>query len=255
MSSENDIRITAGDGAEKWVWLDLDDTLWDFRGNSLISLHELYDLAGLSRFWPDVQSWIDDYHRTNDRLWKAYSTGDITRDFLRMERFRQPLTSRGCPDDEARRRSTEMDPAYLGMLARMSGTVNGALPLLERLRRNYRIGILSNGFKEVQYGKMHSSGIDRHVDCVVLSDEIDVNKPSPAIYEYACRKAGTDAAHSLLVGDNPDTDIVGAIRSGWRAIWLNPDGQPWPDNGVSPLYREVRVLADIDGGKGLIEGF
>lgn len=254
MSSE-DVPVTSGDAAVKWVWLDLDDTLWDFRGNSLTSLHDLYEMFGLSRFWPDVRTWIDEYHLTNDRLWKAYSMGDISRDFLRMERFREPLTARGYPDADARRLSSEMDPAYLGMLARMSGTVEGAIPLLERLRRHYRIGILSNGFKEVQYGKMRSSGIDRYVDCVVLSDETDANKPSPVIYDYACRKAGTDAAHCLLVGDNPDTDIAGAIRAGWRAIWFNPGRQPWPDNGVAPAYTEKRTLAEIDDGNGLIEGF
>lgn len=227
-------------GSLPWVWVDLDDTLWDFRGNSLHALRDLYRQFDLSRYWPDAETWIDVYHRCNDGLWRLYAAGDVTREWLRMERFRGPLTDAGSSDADARRLSMTMDVVYLDMLGRMSGTVDGAHSLLERLRPHYNIGVLSNGFREVQYNKMRSADLERYMDCIVLSDEIEVNKPNREIYDYACRKAGTTAERSLLIGDNPETDIVGAVRAGWGAIWFNPTGMPVPQILVD-------VLAEMSG--------
>lgn len=233
MTSDATVSVQA---ARPWIWVDIDDTLWDFRGNSLQALHEVYVEFGLARFWPDEQGWMDDYHRTNDGLWRLYAAGDVTREYLRMERFRAPLTLAGCDDAEARRLSSAMDGVYLGKLARMSGTVEGAIPLLERLHAaGYNIGVLSNGFKEVQYGKMRSAGLDAYMDCIVLSDEIDINKPNRAIFDYACRKAGTTPDRCLMIGDNAETDILGAVRAGWAAVWFNPDGAAMPQ----PLADEL----------------
>lgn len=254
MSDADDVTVSLlpeGMAAEDmWVWLDLDDTLWDFRNNSLVALAEVYDRMDLGRFWKTCAAWMDDYHAVNDELWGLYAPGLITRDFLRMERFRRPLVQAGCPDADARELSVLMDPMYLGALARMERTVDGALDLLRRLRdRHYNIGILSNGFREVQHGKMRTSGIDRFVDAVVLSDEIDVNKPDARIFRHAERKAGTDAARCVMIGDNPATDIKGALDAGWAAVWFNPDGRPVPTGLASDgRMKVVGSLSEISAG-------
>ena len=205
-----------------WVWLDLDDTLYDFAANSEESLREMYATCGLDRYWPCQDAWLDHYHRINAELWNLYSRGQCTRDHLRHERFYRPLTEAGCPETDAHEMAVRFDPLYLGMLGVRGRTVDGAIELLERLRGHYYIGVLSNGFREVQYAKMKSAGIEPYVACVVLSDELDVNKPDPRIFRYAEQKADTEAHSCLLVGDNPDTDIAGALRAGWDAVWLNP---------------------------------
>lgn len=248
VTEESNAETISGLKAEDmWVWLDLDDTLWDFHNNSLVALAEVFVKMDLQRFWADCGEWIDAYHAVNDELWGLYAPGLITRDFLRMERFRRPLVEAGCPEATARDCSSRMDPLYLGSLARMDGTVSGAMDLLRRLKAcHYNIGILSNGFKEVQYGKMRSSGIDRFVDLVVLSDEIDVNKPDARIFRYAEEKAGTDRSRCVMIGDNPSTDIAGAISAGWDAIWFNPSGKPMPDDLASDSrLKVVGALSEI----------
>ncbi|MBO5053514.1 MAG: YjjG family noncanonical pyrimidine nucleotidase [Muribaculaceae bacterium] len=204
------------------VWLDLDDTLYDFKLNSHEALAEIYDTFHLDRYWADVDSWRDDYHKVNNRLWELYAPGLISRDYLRTERFCQPLTNVGVSTEEALAMSGALDEAYLASLGRRSATVPGAIELLSRLKKaGYRLGVLSNGFKEVQYGKMTSAGIIPYIDVVVLSDEIDVNKPNPRIYRYAEHKAGVSPDECIMIGDNPDTDIRGAVDAGWRAIYFN----------------------------------
>jgi putative hydrolase of the HAD superfamily len=212
-----------------WIWLDLDDTLWDFRANSLVALAQVYEQKHLDRFFATCQQWIDSYHVVNDLLWAQYSAAQVTQDYLRMERFRRPLADAGCPDAEARKLSTDLDPLYLGILGTLPGVVPGTFELLDDLHaKGYKLGILSNGFREVQHAKLHTSRIDAHIDCVVLSDEIDINKPDARIFRYAEQKVGTTAERCIMIGDNPLTDIAGALNAGWGAIWFNPTQKPAP---------------------------
>ncbi|MDE6397384.1 MAG: HAD hydrolase-like protein, partial [Muribaculaceae bacterium] len=172
--------------AEWVVWLDLDDTLWDFRGNSHESLIELFDHLKLNRFWKSPDEWIEHYHRVNSSLWDQYAKGTITRDTLRHDRFFNPFTEAGMNAEEAERLVPEADRYYLERLGLRGKLVSGAKELVDRLRqRGFRLGILSNGFKEVQYNKLRSSGLDELIDIVVLSDEIDINKPDVRLYRHA----------------------------------------------------------------------
>ena len=231
------------DDPSEWVvWLDLDDTLWDFHGNSLESLVELYDHLRLDRFWKSPDDWIDHYHRVNSSLWDLYAKGMIKRDTLRHDRFFNPFTEAGMSDEEAEELVPEADRYYLERLGLRGRLVPGAKELIDRLReRRFRIGVLSNGFKEVQYNKLRSSGLDNLIDVVVLSDEIDVNKPDTRLFRHAEKRAGIDSSHCIMIGDNTDTDILGALRSGWRAIWFNPDNKPLPDSLLSSTLSSGKL--------------
>lgn len=215
-----------GDGAGadiKWVWLDLDDTLYDFRGSSDIALGGIYRSRGLGRWFESERQWKDVYHRHNAELWELYNGGNITKEYLKTERFLRPLTEAGADEATALRLSKDMDGEYLRRLAEPGLTVAGARELLMRLREaGKKIGVLSNGFTEVQYDKLRSSSLAELVDCVVLSDEIGVNKPDRRLYDYALAKSGATAGESVMIGDNPATDIAGALGAGWRAILFNP---------------------------------
>ena len=37
-----------------------------------------------------------------------------------------------------------------------------------------------------------------------------------------------------MIGDNPQTDIAGALASGWEAVLFDPDGR-FPDAGVDTV--------------------
>lgn len=210
----------------RWVWLDLDDTLIDFRANSLMALRLTYADCRLDCHFGSCEEWTESYLRHNHALWDRYNRAEITQDYLRMHRFLDPVNER-TPMSEAdfAAKAREMDTVYLDHLAQGKSMIEGAMQLVDHLRAHaYNIGILSNGFTDVQYRKLHTVGLDGKVDLVVLSDDIGVNKPDPRLYRHAMQRAAdTEPAHHLMIGDNPDTDIAGALRSGWRAIHFNPD--------------------------------
>ena len=216
--------IYEGDRIET-VWFDLDDTLIDFVANSRTSLAIVYDtLPQLQALFAGSDRWIERYEYHNHRLWDLYSRAEIERDYLRMERFRLPLTEAGMADSEARLLSEYLDTYYLDTLAGQTAMVEGAVELLKAVRAqgDIKIGVLSNGFADVQYRKIANTGLTDLIDITVLSDDIDVNKPDRRLFDYAAAKAGSPTPGSnLMIGDNALTDIAGALGAGWHAIWLN----------------------------------
>lgn len=210
----------------EWVWFDLDDTLYDFQASSLMALKRVYSEFRLDRFFSGEQQWIDIYHRHNAALWVDYAAGTITQATLRRERFMRPMAEAGADMSLVEPILALLDETYLRHLAETGMLVNGAMELVNTLRSaGFHIGIVSNGFMLTQYGKLESSGLTEKIDCVVLSDEIGINKPDRRLFDYALTKSGATASGSLMIGDNLDTDIRGALGAGWHAMLFSPQGQ------------------------------
>lgn len=233
------------------LWFDLDDTLWDMSGNSVICLRELYDSQNLGRWFSSPAEWDDVYHTINRELWEQYSTGEISRDFLRSERFARPLRMAGVVQEEALKMSELFDKLYLDSLGQKTALLPGARPTLDSLvRRDYRLGIVSNGFREVQYNKLRSSEIYGYFDPVVLSDDAGINKPDRRFFKYAEERAGSANLHNIIIGDNFTTDIAGALSAGWSAVWLageelNPE-TVIPDN--TEIISRLSELTELFHG-------
>lgn len=233
------------------VWLDLDDTLQDFHANSREALERLHGVAGLGRWFATVEGWCECYMRHNRELWALYAAGATTKEALRRDRFVLPLIDGGCPRDEAVARWRELDTAYLDLLAQGRHMVEGAMELLGHLRdRGMPLGILSNGFKEVQYRKIATAGIGGYFRHVVLSDDIGIQKPDSRIFDHAMGVAGyTDPSRMLMIGDNPVADINGATGAGWQAIYFNRAGLGDPRPGITTV-TSLSCLLETHGHRG-----
>lgn len=233
----------------KVVWIDLDDTLIDFHANSRAALSRLYTLEGFDRLWPSPEAWIEAYEGHNIPLWVDYSVGNISTATLRLERFRRPLTDAGMPDAEALAIAPRLDPLYLDLLAEERRLIPGATELLDALRaRGLMVGVLSNGFAEVQYRKIARAGLTDKIDRVVLSDDIGITKPDTRLFRHAQTLTPyphTPGAH-LMIGDNPATDIGGALAAGWKAIWFNRHNLPDIPRGAMAVNALVSTLPIVD---------
>lgn len=230
-----------GEWAEvSWVWIDLDDTLQDFGANSHEALLRLYDSEALGRWFSSQDEWVDCYKAHNVELWGLYAAARIDKDELREERFVRPLVDGGCSREEAGAMAWDLDRTYLDYLAQGRHLVPYAIEILKYLKeRGYRLGILSNGFKEVQYRKIATAGIGDFFDAVVLSDDIGIQKPDARLFEHAMSVAQEfENAHPrhaipptlmpynmVMIGDNPSTDVDGALGANWRAIYFNRGGR------------------------------
>lgn len=220
--------------ALKWIFFDLDDTLFDFTTASFISLCRLWDESPEIRARFDTtEAFLDEYHIHNKLMWKLHESGLITADFLKGERFR--LTVAPERDDEATIMAMRrLNDRYLWLLGECDTPVEGARELLDHLSRKYLIGVLTNGFTEAQYRKLRSTGLDRYIQRMVISDEIGIQKPDSRIFRYAEQATGATPETTLMIGDNPDNDIRGALDAGWHAIYFDRKSKPF--SSPSPLF-------------------
>ena len=228
----------------KDLFIDFDDTLYDTHGNAVIALRETYETFHLERFFPDPQIFYDAYWLANIELWTSYSKGEISRDYLIVERFRRPLcTSKGL--DVTEQLCLEMSDKFLDFCSSKSGVVEGAHELMDYLRqRGYRMHMTSNGFHEVQYKKLAACGLRDYFDTIILSEDAGANKPSPQYFDYALSLSGAHRESTLMIGDNLQTDIMGALNSGIDALLFNRWNVDASDCLLTPTFI-VTSLKDI----------
>ena len=112
---------------------------------------------------------------------------------------------------------------YLEIAPVKSGVIPFTHEILTYLQSKYHLHIVSNGFDDVQHTKMKSAGIHHYFDKVITSDNSGFHKPQKAIFEFAMKEAGAIPENTLMIGDNIETDIIGARNAGLDHIFFNPD--------------------------------
>ena len=229
----------------KDLFIDFDDTLYDTYGNAVIALGETFEAFQLGRFFPDPQVFYDAYWAANIDLWSRYSKGEITRPYLIVERFRRPL-SQGQGLEVTEPYCLEMSDRFLDFCSSKPGVVEGAHELMDYLKRKgYRMHMCSNGFHEIQYKKLAACGLRDYFDTIILSEDAGANKPSKQYFDYALRQSGADSETTIMIGDNLQTDIVGAHQAGLHTILFNRWGvepSPVPTHTVATLREIMDIL-------------
>jgi len=211
----------------RFVFIDLDDTVWDFHTNARIALELMFADRGLDRYFKDFDEFFRIYAKRNIELWEAYGKGEIAQDYLKAERFRYPLSKMGV-DDAAL--AEEIGHQYLEILPTQKVLMPGASDILNYLFNKYPLTLISNGFTETQHRKIASSEIGHFFSHIVLSEEAGALKPNPAIFEYAMQLNGAKPEECIMIGDSYAADIQGAINAGIDQVY-------YPLNGVIQAHQ------------------
>ena len=221
------------------LFIDLDDTLFDFAAASREAFRETYEQLGYSRFFDSFDQWLGIYEPCNKKLWQEYNAGKINKAQLNKIRYNYPLEVVGCPDEEL---GTRFGVEALSRIPHKNMLLPGAIELLEYLSPKYEMFILSNGFMELQSQKMATTGLTKYFKRVILSEEIGVNKPHPELFEYALEVSGAQKNSTLMIGDAFESDIIGAANSGLDQMFLNRVGEK--ELSFRPTF-EVSELCEI----------
>jgi putative hydrolase of the HAD superfamily len=113
--------------------------------------------------------------------------------------------------------------------------------VLDALKENYKLGIITNGYSTVQRDKIKTAKISHYFDDIIVSGETEHEKPDPDIFALSCRHLGINPKEAVFVGDYFPNDIEGAIRVGMIPVWINDDPKEHSE------YKGIRIkrLKDI----------
>ncbi len=203
------------------IFFDLDNTLWDFKTNSLHAMHETYKKVILDSTEAQFDEFFKVYARHNHQLWEAYRKKQIKKKELTQLRFQLTFEDLNISGIDPQ----EMNDLYLREMPRQTFLIDGASDLLSTLKTSgYKLFIITNGFFEVQHKKLESSGLQPFFEKVFISEELKVPKPGREIFEHAIKSANAKKSSSLMIGDDWEVDILGALNFGIDAVYYAPNG-------------------------------
>ena len=156
---------------------------------------------------------------SNNYLWGLYRQGVIKKEELIVERFLVPVREFGINDPVY---AKNVSDDFLERTTKKTRLIDGAIELLEYLKPKYRMFILSNGFREVQFKKIENSGLKSYFDKIILSEDANINKPHAGMFTYALKNTNSKRNKTIMIGDSWEADIVGAKNSRIDQIWFNP---------------------------------
>ena len=223
----------------KHLFFDLDRTLWDFETNSFNELVNLYHCHNLHQKGISLsEEFVKVYKKINEKCWERYRENTLSKENLRFERFKQTLEYFGIYDLEL---SIKIGDDYVKNSPYRTILIPNAIELLSELQPNYKLHIITNGFQEVQHVKINQSGLAKFFTIVVTSEMARAKKPNPLIFNYALEKAGANLENSVMIGDDLNTDIKGAVNVGMKSIYFNPNKRT--NNSIA--WKEVVTLMEI----------
>lgn len=202
------------------LFFDLDHTLWDFETNSRLTLGELYKTMQLKeKGIDDFDLFIKNYLQHNEKMWERYRKGFIKVDELRWKRFWLTLLDFRIGDENL---AKEMAVHFLDLLPTRTALFPGTIELLDYLvNKKYELHLITNGFEKTQHSKLQYSGIAKYFIEVITSEGSNSLKPHKEIFDYALQKAKADSKHSIMIGDDPEVDIKGAMNAGIDQVYVN----------------------------------
>lgn len=221
------------------IIFDADETLFDFKKSEREALKNTileFDIEY------DENHHLKVYKEVNTAIWKELENGLITQKTLKTERFKRLSDRLKVEFDEI-----EFAKSYMKHLSFGSFLYDDSIDLVESLNKDYRLTIITNGLKDVQDNRIKKSIIAKYFEDIVVSEEIEVSKPDPKIFEHALNNIKhTDKSKVLIVGDSLTSDIQGGINFGIDTCWFNPNNIV-NKTRIKPTYQisNLMELKDI----------
>lgn len=217
------------------VLFDLDDTLFDFHKAEKIALTKTLVHFGID----PTEETLALYSTINAAHWKRLELGEISREEVKVGRYRELFETIGVECDPVKATAY-----YESMLAIGHYFMPGAPELLEELYRKYRLYIVSNGTAKVQEGRIGSSGITKYMDGIFISQILGANKPDKQFFDICFAEIPDfSLSETVIIGDSLSSDIKGGINAGITTVWFNPKGIE-NDNDIKPDYT-IKELSEV----------
>ena len=136
----------------------------------------------------------------------------------------------------------ELNYIYKKMLDEAVTILPDVKKTLDTLYANgLRLGMVSNG--DTEELSAHLNGVSDLFEVIITSEELEVYKPHPRIFNETLQKMGIAREKTAFVGDSIISDICGAKKAGLKTIWYNKRRRT-PTHGLCPDF-EIRDMAEV----------
>lgn len=216
------------------VFFDLDHTLWDFDKNSRLAFQRVFRSHNIELH---LDAFIKEYEPINLHYWKQFQNDIISKEELRRNRL---IEAFNIFDISMPLQTIDLlANSYIDELPGNNHLFENAIEVLDYLQGKYKLHIITNGFKEVQYLKLGRSGIRDYFTSITTSEDAGNKKPHPSIFQMALERASVLPQKSMMIGDSLEADIFGARNAGMETLFFN--------------YRKEVVESDVLSIASLIE--
>lgn len=204
----------------EFILLDADNTLLDF---DACERHAFFCAMQNLGIVP-TDSLYDSYSAINQACWKELEQGRITKNELKLLRFKR-LFDHVCLPDMAEK----ANEYYISHLSQTAILIEGALGFVQKLSKEAKLYIITNGFYEVQTGRFADCPLIPYFKEVFISEKVGYAKPDKRFFEIAAAQIPDfHKEKALVIGDSLTSDIQGANNAGMDCIWYNPKAAPAP---------------------------
>ncbi|WP_200257726.1 HAD family hydrolase [Halorhodospira neutriphila] len=220
---------------------DLDGTLWSVDDVLALAEQRLHDY--LHETYPAVADAFEPERMRRLRRELAEAEPALARNATTLRR--RVLWTAACDGGLGEPAAAELaERAFAVFLETRQAAVRPypeVAPVLRRLARRWRLGVITNGNADVR-----RTAIAPYIDFVVRGVDLDIPKPEPEIFAYACRCAGAAPGEVLHVGDDPQGDVAGALGAGLQAALLCRDGALEAGEALPPGCLQLPDVAALE---------
>jgi putative hydrolase of the HAD superfamily len=223
----------------KHLFFDLDHTLWDFEKNSREALMDLYEKHELNKkgiLSSDL--FISKYFEINTQMWDLFHKNLMDRETLRTIRFEKTFSHFNVQDETLKDIFPE---EYLEVLPTKKKLFPDVHEVLTYLSKKYTLHLITNGFEKIQALKINASGLGKYFDRIIISEQTGYKKPDKEIFQYAMKVTNAEIKECIMIGDDLEADIKGAINSGMDVVFFNPNKNPCSEK----ITFEINSLIEL----------
>lgn len=222
----------------KNVLFDLDDTILDFKKSEKAALEKTLEIMGIT----SDSTVIKRYSDINKSLWEQLELGLIKREVLLVKRFQILFDEIGV-----KMSAEQAWMLYENLLSEQCFFIEGALELLETLKSNYNLYLVSNGTTIVQDKRIKIANISKYFNQIFISQKIGYNKPKVEFFNSVFESIPQLIKdETIIVGDSLTSDIKGGINAGIHTCWFNRnDAQNELDIKPEYIISKLEQLPEI----------
>ncbi|RJP24440.1 MAG: HAD family hydrolase [Candidatus Omnitrophota bacterium] len=231
------------------LFCDLDETLGSDNESSSLSLQQVIPIIRAKYPRLESEQIRHTYTRINSWHWEHFEESPI-REIASEVRTRSIIFDVVFRELDIEDASFADEIAYEFEQWRMKTyrCYDDSIPVLRSLHGRIAIVLVTNGNSRMQRWKIEHCDFSPYLDAVFIAQELGFSKPSPFVFQRACKAVNVEPGSVLMVGDSLEKDVQGAQNAGCRAAWMVRNGaasispDPKPDFIVHGMIEVKNII-------------